>query len=525
MASPVPPTGATRAAELPIPPELQRFLAVPGPRLVFVRGPEGTGKTAIAFRILREWGGAGVWVSTRGGDGVDPTMVRPDAGPRGGRIDLSWAGTLSQGGHEHLQAARDALGGYYRGRGAVPPSDDWLPTPLAESLRALPKGTPPTLAIDSWEGFVNRFLDMPGSPPGEVLRSGRVDRLLLGLMVARGTRLVAVSEYGEADILESMADAVLVTAAGELEDRLVRIFSLTKLHGFSVEETVYPYTLDGGRFQYIPRLPSNPAYDAVGAEPDPHPEDPNSLWPGSSAFANAFGRMEAGAVSILETDPTVPIAALRLLTGGVVLPALARGGRLLLALTPELGPERLYRAMRNGLTDEQLYQQVRLISASAPDDLPEGARRLLVPIQPPADDTGFVAVPSARVDRFLEPLFPESTRFLQTRNSPGAPNLAVVPIDGLQSAARIVGLQYTPDTFAAIVHQDAANRAAHVMVLGRSGDPLLEAIRSGAQPHLRVVQRQGRLFVFGIRPWTPSFALQPTPHPERGRPYDLIRIS
>jgi hypothetical protein len=511
--------------DLPIPPELDRFLSVPGPRLVFVRGPEGTGKAAIAARILQRWGGSAVWVGTRGGDYRDPAPGASDPATSVTQVDLSWAGTLTQGTHADLMAARDALGGYYRGRGEVPPSDDWLPPILAAPLRDLPAGTPPTLAIDSWEGFVNRYLDLPGGPPGEVLRSGRVERLLLGLMVARGTRLVAVSEYGDSDILESMADAVLVTAAAELEDRLVRIFSMTKLRGFPVEETVYPYTLDEGRFQFIPRHSTNPAFEAVGAERDPTPNEIDSLWPGSAAFAAAFGRLQVGTVSILESDPSVPEDILRLISAAVFLPVLARGGRVLITLPVDLPPEQLYRALRATRTDEELVQQLRLISPAATVNLPSAARRLLIPLQSTADDSGFIAVPQARRDRPIEPMFPESTRFLQNRNAPVSPNLAIVPIEALQAAARTVGLQYTPEAFAAIVHEDVATRAAHVLVLARAGDPLLESVRSGAQPYLRLVQRQGRLFVFGVRPWTPMYALQPTAHPERGRPFDLIRIS
>lgn len=510
--------------ELPIPHELDAFLSVPGPRLVFVRGPEGTGKAAIAARILQKWGGGSVWVGTRGAEVFDPLIGRGDDGAEVRPVDFSWAGTLTQGSHDELVTARDALGGYYRGLGEVPPSDDWLPTSLAGPLRALPKGTPPTLAIDSWEGFVNRYLDLPGGPPGEVLRSGRVERLLLGLMVARGTRLVAVSEYGDSEILESMADAVIVTAAAELEDRLVRIFSITKLRGFPVDETVYPYTLDGGRFQYIPRQLTNPALEAVGAEPDPTPEEIDSLWPGSAAFAAAFGRLPVGGVSILEGDTTVPDDLLRLITGAMVIPVLARGGRVLLALPPDLPPDRLYRSMSASMSDDQLQRQFRLISPSAPTEMSGAARRVMIPLSTSPDESGFVAVP-ARADHFIEPLFPESTHFLQSRNYPSSPNLAVVPVDALQAAARTAGLQYTPDAFAAIVAQDVSTRAAHVVVLGRTGDPLLEAVRGGAQPSLRMVQRQGRMFLYGTRPWTPMYALQPTPHPERGRPYDLIRIS
>ena len=121
MASPVPVGTPSRAAQFPIPPELERFLRVPGPRIVFVRGPEGTGKAAIAARILQEWGEGSAWVGTRGSEDFDPAGVREHEGSKVTRVDLSWAGTLTEGRHDELVAARDAVGGYLPGARRGPP--------------------------------------------------------------------------------------------------------------------------------------------------------------------------------------------------------------------------------------------------------------------------------------------------------------------------------------------------------------------------------------------------------------------
>jgi hypothetical protein len=50
-------------------------------------------------------------------------------------------------------------------------------------------------------------------------------------------------------------------------------------------------------------------------------------------------------------------------------------------------------------------------------------------------------------------------------------------------------------------------------------------LRDTAVPYLRVIERQGRIFVMGIRPWTGAYVLQPGP-PVDGPPrYELVRMS
>ncbi|MCI4328166.1 MAG: hypothetical protein L3J86_01155, partial [Thermoplasmata archaeon] len=438
-------------------------------------------------------------------------------------VDLSWQTTLTRNEVPSFVAARDALLDRFEGRGSGEP-DAWLPSPLVEALRGIPHPEAPVIALDSWEGFVDRYLDLAGGPAGGLVRPGRIERLLLSLLLGRGARVILVSEREASDALDYIADSVLVTATAEFEDRLVRIFSISKLRGFAIEETVYPYTLADGRFTFVPRLPPNPLFLAVGSDPDPTPKHAEGLWPGSQSFADAFGRLALGGLSVFEIDPTVSMEVPRLITGAAVITNLALGGRVLLALNADIPVEPLYHAMRTNYSEEQLYRQIRFLSPSANPGMPERIRNLLIPLDVRSEGSGFVAVTDDRA-RYVEPLFPESSRFLQEPMANGAPGLAVLPVDALQTAARTIGLQYTPDALAAILHQDVAGFAAHAMIIGRTGDPILDPLRVSGLPYIRVLERQGRVFMFGQRPWTSAFILQPTPNPQLGRPYDLFRMS
>lgn len=508
----------------PVPPEIDRFLHRPGPGTILLRGPPGSGKTALAARLLERWAGRSLWVTTRSPDPRTASVTLSTETPDGiTHVDLSWQTTLVKREVPTFVAARDALLDRFEGRGSGEP-DAWLPAPLEAALRSIPNPEAPVIALDSWEGFVDRYLDLAGGPSMGTLRPGRIERLLLSLLLSRGARVILVSERETSDALDYIADSVLVTATAEFEDRLVRIFSISKLRGFAIEETVYPYTLADGRFTFLPRLSPNPASLSSGAEPDPGPKDAPGLWPGSTAFSEAFGRLSLGGLSVFEIDPTVSLEVPRLLTGAAVLANLALGGRVLLALNSDVPVEPLYHELRGSYSEEQLYRQVRFLSAAANPGMPERIRNLLIPLEARNEGSGFVAVTDEHA-RYIEPLFPESSRFLQEPVAGGAPGLAVLPIDALQAAARTMGLQYTPEALAAILNQDVVGFAAHAMVIGRAGDPMLDPLRVCGLPYVRVLERQGRVFLFGQRPWTAAYILQPALAAPAARPYDLFRMS
>lgn len=515
---PVPP-----ADGLALPPEVTQQLGSGRAVVVLVRGPSGSGKSAIAARVAEGWPSAVVWASTRGSS--LHLQMRAESASSETYIDLSLAASIRDGTTESFVEARDALMHWFDG----PPGGDArrsLPKELAQALPAPGNPGNTLLVMDTWDGFLDRYLDLGDPSGGPGLRPGRLERQMYGLLRSLGLSLVLVSDKGDSATSDVLADVVFVTAMAEFEERLVRILSLPKVRGSPLGETVYPYTLAEGKFRYIPRLSSGEDVFAVGAEPDPRPSDHSEVWVGSSDCRRAFGPLLTGQVSLFESDPGVPPEALRLLTGGAALSTLMNGGNLLLVIPPDTHVDRVLDGIEMGLRPgEKLQDRLRILTANVPEGLEPGRKGVFVTVgSTSGPDVGFLAVREDRVAP-TQALFPETTRFLRTPSRSGTPNLAIVSLDALEAAAASFGRSYPPGILSGLLKQDVNGVAAHTIVTGRSDDPLILGLRGICVPHVRLLERQGRVFVLGVRPWTPAHVLLPSTRPQEGRPYELILMS
>jgi hypothetical protein len=123
------------------------------------------------------------------------------------------------------------------------------------------------------------------------------------------------------------------------------------------------------------------------------------------------------------------------------------------------------------------------------------------------------------------PRFPALVQFLnETAGTRFSTEIAFV--DGLVAAAREIGSGYTPQSLASVIQHDLLAPKIHVVIVGRDDDPLTRPFPGTAATHVRLVQRQGRYFMRGIRPWTGNFVLMPPgPKDSRLAPYQLAPVS
>jgi hypothetical protein len=111
--------------------------------------------------------------------------------------------------------------------------------------------------------------------------------------------------------------------------------------------------------------------------------------------------------------------------------------------------------------------------------------------------------------------------FVTERGRPNSANLLFVAEGALRALARLTGSDYTPESLPAISQAYLNGKApVHQVMLVGSDSPLISTLRALGTIHLRMFNRQGRTFVYGMRPITPGYVMTV----REDRPYDLLRV-
>ncbi|MCI4341555.1 MAG: hypothetical protein L3K11_04205 [Thermoplasmata archaeon] len=507
----IPPTG--------LPPELREFLALSGPQTLVIRGPPGTGKTTLGVSLLEEFPGERVLVTGRvprerllrdsphlapsAHPGIELVDTTDSAGPAETARAVSRVPELLDSDGPGARALTEFL---------------WLPEAVQKAWARLRAGAHAIVVIDSWTALLEPYLRSAPAHGPSAPSSIEVQRELLHRMRTVEAHLILIVEQADPSDVEYLVDGVVTTSRQLFDNRLERWLAIPKLRGIRVGNATYPFTLDAGRFHCLPQLPTDVVAARFSYEGDPGPL-PGSLWPGATEFASAFGRLQAGEVTLIEYDSEVPLYVPQLLSVPAIASTLGLGGRLLIAPPPLLPPEEVWELLHYFLPTTEFEERIRILSAHVdesteekPDDGDEFALyTTLLPI-PRVTDPGRPAGGRS----------PEAIRFLRTQISDGVPNLAVMYIEGMRTIARLQGMPFTPETFPAVTTQYIYHAPAHLLYLARLGDPLAEAIHGYVSLHLRIRDREGRALVYGVRPRTGTFACEPSAvYTEGTAPYSL----
>jgi hypothetical protein len=498
------------SAILRLPPELIQFSLRDPPRSLLIRGEPGAGKSTLALTMLSAFRGKRVLVTSR----LTKSEVEQDYPWLSSEVEGSVEVIESLSGGAGMAAKARALRGSHelvRAETDEPELEQlWLPDPVIGAFASMAPGAPGMVVIDSWDALIEHYIGSARAGGGQLPDREEIERLMLGLLRRGGAHLVLVVERERPSQLDYLVDGVVACVLTSSEDRLERWSHLKKLRGVRVDHPWYPYTLEGGRFLCIAPIPSGfrSHLHAPEAEPEPHA---GLLWPGSTAWATQFGRLPLGHVTLIESDPDVPVEAVRLLLSPIQAQALAGGGRVLVVLPPSLSPADVWDSFRTVLSPDAFAANVRISStgglASTSDDF-ELLQKVMVP-----GPSGTGPATSTRM--------PEAVQFLRERGATGAPNLSTVWLNGLHAETPGGGSPYAPDTLPAIVQQTLAGAGSHLVMIGAPTDPFLVALQEIASTRIALKARSGRVFVYGLRPVTPPLVLAQS---DAGSMYHLIRI-
>jgi len=502
-------------ATLPIPRELVDFLKLPGPQSMLLRGPPGSGKTSLSLALLQSFAGARHFVTNRVPTD-DVLLAFPWLG-QNGRYGIQVIDNTDENA-DLAQAARALV----RSDAALVSDDPsstrdlaeflWLPGPLQEAWSRLDPKQPSLVVIDSWEALVESYLGHRSNGVDLPSRA-EIERSLLRRLGRVRAHVLFVLEREDQTQLDYLVNGVAVTSREVVQGRLERWLTILKLRGVRIENPLYPFSLESAHFECI--VPVRPYGQLRGGRFNPAPDSlPGLLWPGSRAFAESFGRLPLGKSTLVEVEKDVPNQIPHLLLAPMLAHTVERGGRVIFVPDASTLPEDVWEALHGSLERHRFLEQVRfLLPPAGPNEGRSEFEPTIVRLGASADGVAASPTDDIGMDQFL--------RSGSTADSPG---LFIVFLQGLVAITTAMGLAVTPEIAQRLPGQiQAAVRGSpiHAIAVGSSQSPLLDPLRATAALQLHVRQVQGRIFLHGSDPWTPSFVLT---EGHDNAPYGLLRV-
>ncbi len=415
-------------------------------KTLLIKGLAGTGKTTVALEILKAAGnGKGAYISSR----VPKDLLET-----------------------HLPAMRETL-----------EHQEFLDIRLEDATSVLdfvmqltvPKKVR-TIVFDSWDALAKE-LDQK-----ERLRA---EKTLMALANNSGAQLIFVSEEPGATTIDYLVDGILEVVRVEVEDRVVREFTIHKLRGTKIPQHKYIFTLLEGKFTFFGPY-AIPDYSKMGKFVQ-RPDIGGSYSFGSSALDGLFGGITPGSTLAIEYDETVPYPALRAIELPPIINFLSMGRSAILLPLPGANEEITNAILAKtfeapGAKDRLSTLNVLRTSDVKTANLPKNATPKEIH-EVVTNET--IRLREKSVDKTV--LLVKSVSALE--------NLFASDLDSLLevTSQEIITLQQSHD--------------AHILFLAKDS-PIRSRILSMSSSYAKLFVRDGTVLMFGVKPHTGIYALQ-----------------
>ncbi|HTW40357.1 MAG TPA: hypothetical protein VMF04_05840 [Thermoplasmata archaeon] len=487
-----------------------RFL-FPGPRFLLVEGDAGSGKSTFLRSLVERVPGPKAYVAYHalapsGSGEAPPTpmlLVDPQREPGPSPPD-------------ERDPAHSPLLAFVPHDPQSPRSATRILTELAAHVAGPPIGT---VFIDSWDRGSEAYFRSRASSPSQIRNLLTPANEQAGLqmeLISTPANIVLAMDSKLAPTVSSTADAVLSFRDDPYPPGVVHHCSITKIRGATRGPTPSVYTLENGRFRSLPPLPADFRPHIGRTDPDPTPAA-ESIWPGSAAFAEAFGRLRYGGTTAFTISPHIPDPIPIAVAAPIMAHVILSGGRVIWAPAPEVRPARLLSVLKPAIPDDFLRERLRIVSPAGDDRGLGELRSVMLPLTRTVGEGGGTDLRTA-ISPGVGPAFPEAFRFLRDRPE-GTPALYIARVEGVKAAIAAAGVQLDPDTIPAVVAYYTKLARYHLVLGGPPTDPVMTALLPMAETLLRLEMLYGRAALVGVRPVQRPLVLD---WPDPKGPYSLV---
>lgn len=319
-----------------------KFLESPG-NVLLIHGTPGAGKTTLGFELLRRMEGPRI-----GQHSIPPNRlyVSSRVSPAKLRKHFPWINEVVDS-----QSGRIARANWTEAQEDVRVSEaDNLIQKVLALKRSVQKGL---IVIDSWEGAI-RNANEQGIRMLESAILSEPDESKFGV--------VLVSEEKEEDPLSHLVDGVVTLSSSELEGRRIRTLVVNKLRGFRVRAHQGLFTLENGRFTF---LPDTEFFDRTSANPKipkPVPHSETSFSTGSPDLDKMLGGgVKRGSSFLIDLNAsTVSPEALRILLNIIRANFVNQGGSSINIPSATLSSESVAESLKPLVGNATLEERVRI---------------------------------------------------------------------------------------------------------------------------------------------------------------------
>ncbi len=327
------------------PPEIVNFLKQKGSQRLVVKGDAGTGKTIFVLSLLQYLSrySQGIYVSTRVSyddiyrytpwvkDKIQKENIIDASSPKG--VVLSLESELKY----------NSVGDFVK--------------IIADKCRLLnildmKYGC---VIIDSWESLVANI------PYAKLDTEIQLERVLIDLSQEMSVNLILTVENATTTRIDYVADGVVLLEKALIHENRVRTIRLRKLRGIKITNPVYPFTLDGGRFQVLEPESADFEPKKTKIFRKLRTSSPGLISSGVKQLDHLMnGGLKKGSINLLEVGTGVGFSYIPFVTIPVI-NALNNGMNVIIAVPEGINSSLLREKLIGPFVKKDAYDNLRII--------------------------------------------------------------------------------------------------------------------------------------------------------------------